>query len=156
LSASRYRPGDAWAIHPDNPLEVTTGRFTRADFTLRQGGRPGLARGGAVATGKTGLTGRAVDPAGSPVAGLTALVYRGQDIQRMPDFAAAPTGGDGRFVVHLPTAGRYCVVLRSRTRGQPRRGELYGTLEPRTAPCREIAAGQMLDVGTVTVAPYRR
>lgn len=150
------RPGDAWAIFPDNPVSVAPGRISRADFLLQGASRFGLGRVGSLVSGDTGFTGQVVDRAGRPVAGVMALAYPTPDFHRMPDFTSTATGGEGRFHLYLPAGGRYCLAVRGGHRGQPRPGELYGTLGAGEAACRTVAAGRMVDVGTIVVTPYQR
>ncbi|AMV70789.1 hypothetical protein DBW_0387 [Desulfuromonas sp. DDH964] len=150
------QPGDAWALFPDNPIAVAPSRVGRADFVLMGGNRPQLGRNARLASSDTGFTGSVVDASGQPVAGVIAMAYRDSDFHRMPDVTSPATQIDGHFILHVPAAGRYCLVVRSGSRGQPVAGELYGLLGRGEDACREVGSGQMLDVGTLTVTPYRR
>ncbi|NIQ93398.1 MAG: hypothetical protein GWN87_03715, partial [Desulfuromonadales bacterium] len=69
------------------------------------------------------------------------LAYRSADFQRMPDLTSMPSDEEGRFVLYVPGPGRYCLAARSKTRGQPRTGEPYGTLGPGKDACRDVTAG---------------
>lgn len=148
------RPGDTWAIYPDNPARVQAGRLLQIDFRLQGSGRPLLGRNAALARSDTGFSGTVVGADGRPVAGIIVMAYPGTDFHRMPDFTALPSGEDGRFTLHLPASGRFCLAARARRRGQPVAGELYGLLGPGPASCREAREGQILDVGTLRVTPY--
>lgn len=148
------RPGDAWAVYPRNPVVVTAEGGGRADFRLQGVIQPHLLKEGSLAGGETGVRGRLVAGDGAPLAGGFVLAYRDADFRRMPDFTSAPSDADGRFVLYLPAGGRYCLAARTRTRGQPVAGEPYGQLGAGGAACREVAAGALLDVGTIRLQPF--
>lgn len=150
------RPGDAWAVFGQNPVTVRSGMTSRADLVLRGVTQPMLLREGSLSSGDTGFTGRIVDAGGQPVAGAITLAYRTPDHRRMPDFTAAATGADGRFILYLPLGGRYCLAARTKTRGQPLEGEPYGVLAGGDEGCRSVERGDLLDVGTIILHPYHR
>lgn len=150
------RPGDAWALYPRNPVTVEEGRTSLADFLLQGVTQPMLMRQGSLTGGDTGFTGRIVDGQGRPVAGAFALAYEGGDFRRMPDFTSAAVGEDGAFALYVSEPGTYCLAARTRTRGQPMAGELYGTLGEGERGCRKLERGRIEDVGEIVVTPYRR
>lgn len=163
---SRYRPqggsdgppraGDAWAIHPGNPVAVATGQALRVDFQLTAVSQPMLLRGGSLGSGDTGFRGRLLDAQGRAVSGAIALAYNDLDFQRMPEHTSAAVDETGQFSLYVPQPGRYCLAARQRTRGQPAQGELYGMLGAGEAACRKVAAGQIIDVGAIRLTPYLR
>lgn len=148
--------GDAWAIAAENPVSLREEQTRRVDFSLRQVSQPMLLRGNSLSSGDTGFRGRLVDDKGRPVPGALALAYRDLDFQRMPDLTSAAVAADGRFVLYLPDAGRYCLAARQKTRGQPTRGELYGLLGDGENPCRQARQGEIVDVGDIHLTPYLR
>lgn len=150
------RPGDAWAVFGQNPVAVRQGMTSHADLVLRGVTQPMLLKEGSLSSGDTGFSGQIVDANGQPVVGAITLAYRTPDHRRMPDFTAAPTGQDGRFVLYLPLGGKYCLAARTKTRGQPLDGEPYGVLAGGEEGCRTIARGELLDVGTIILLPYQR
>lgn len=162
----RYRPqggsdgppraGDAWAIHPGNPVVVVSGLALRIDFQLSAVSQQMLLRGGSLGSGDTGFRGRLVDVRGAAVAGAFALAYNDLEFQRMPDHTSAAVDETGQFTLYVPQPGRYCLAARQRTRGQPVQGELYGMLGKGAAACRKVASGQIIDVGAIRLAPYLR
>ncbi|WP_429884855.1 hypothetical protein [Geoalkalibacter halelectricus] len=149
------RSGDAWAPHPGNPLEVHPETLTRADFRLRTVSQPQIMKQGTLTGGDTGFSGQIQDAQGRPVSGATVMAYGDLNFQRMPDHTALATGDDGLFTLYVPEAGSYCLVVRTRTRGQPIRGELYGTLGVGEQACRAVEKGQIRDLGVIEVRPYR-
>lgn len=150
------RAGDAWSIFAANPLVVSAGQTSRADFRLQGVAQPMLLKQGSLTAGDTGFTGRVVDRAGQPVAGAFALAYATADFRRMPDHTSPAVGEDGHFALFVPQGGRFCLAVRTKTRGQPMAGELYGVLGEGAAGCREITSGVILDVGDITVTPYSK
>lgn len=150
------RTGDAWGVFAGNPVTVRQGMTSHADLLLHTVTQPMLLREGSLSSGDTGFSGRIVDAAGQPVAGAITLAYRTLDQRRMPDFTAATTGEDGRFALYLPLGGKYCLAARTRTRGQPLDGELYGVLADGEEGCRTISRGEILDIGIIVLRPYHR
>lgn len=150
------RPGDAWAPHPGNPLEVRSETTTRADFRLLAITQPLIMKQGTLTSGDTGFSGQIRDAEDLPVSGAVVMAYRDRDFQRMPDHTALATGEDGVFTLYVPDAGSYCLVARTRTRGQPVQGELYGTLGSGEQACREVRRGEIQDLGVIRVRPYRQ
>ncbi len=149
------RPGDAWAIHGDNPVRVAEGAIRTIDFALQAGAVPRQVRTGSLAAGDTGFRGRLVDAQGRPMPGAFVLAYRDADFHRMPDLTSSPADDNGRFALYVGDVGRYCLAARTQTRGQPRAGEPYGTLGEGEGACRQAVAGEIRDIGTIVLAPYR-
>ena len=150
------RAGDAWALPARNPVTVAPGTVTTIDFVLHTVAQPMLMREGTLTSGDTGFTGVLVDVAGRPVAGAFVIAYPDSDFRRMPAATSPAVGEDGRFVLYLERPGQWCLAARTRTRGQPVAGELYGVLGEGAAGCREVATGQVIDVGPLRLIPYRR
>ncbi|MDF1580489.1 MAG: hypothetical protein P1P74_06870 [Desulfuromonadales bacterium] len=148
------RAGDAWALFPHNPVIVRPGYTARADFVLRTQQRTHIAREGSLASGDTGFRGQLVAGDGTPLAGAFVLAYRNADFRRIPDYTSLPADAGGNFTLYLPTAGSWCLAARTATRGQPRRGEPYGRLGAGEAACRQLAQGEISDVGTIVLTPY--
>ncbi len=150
------KTGDIWAIYSANPLIVHQGTLQQINFRLQKAGQHMLLRGDSVSSGDTGFRGRLVDTNGQPLTGAFALVYRNNDFRRMPDYTSAAVGADGKFVIYVPDAGRYCLAARQRNRGQPIQGEPYGLLDKGKTGCRTIDKGTILNVGKIHLTPYLR
>jgi hypothetical protein len=150
------RAGDAWSLFTGNPLRVVANRTSRADFRLQGVTQPRLFKQGSLTSGDTGMRGTIIDAEGKAVAGAFVLAYSDGNFRHMPDFTSPVVGSDGRFTLYLPGPGRYCLAVRTKTRGQPQAGELYGVLGEGEGACRTLQGGEMLDVGTITVKPYQR
>lgn len=150
------RAGDAWALPAKNPVTVMSGKLVTADFALHMVTQPMLMREGTLTSGDTGLTGTLTDAAGRPLAGAFVIAYPDGDLKRMPEATSPAVGEDGRFTLYVDRPGRWCLAARTRTRGQPVAGELYGVLGEGAAGCREVSAGQVAEVGSIRLAPYRR
>jgi hypothetical protein len=150
------RPGDAWALPAQNPVVVRPGTLVAVDFVLHTVAQPMLMREGTLTGGDTGFTGVLLDAEGRPVAGAFVLGYPDGDYRRMPEATSPAVGADGRFTLYVERPGRWCLAARTRTRGQPVAGELFGVLGDGDAACRELGAGQLLEIGAIPLAPYRR
>ena len=149
-------PGDAWGMPVTNPVRVENGCTSRVDFQLQTMVRSMVMREGALSSGATGFTGRILDDRGQPAVGAFALAYRDHNFHRMPDFTSLPVNADGRFTLYLPEPGSYCLAARTRTRGQPVANEPYGVLEFENGGCPRVENGQLLEIGTIVLKPYRR
>jgi len=150
------RAGDAWALPVKNPVAVTPGQLTAVDFVLHTVAQPMLMREGTLTSGDTGFAGTLVDADTRPMAGAFVIAYPDSDLKRMPEATSPAVGEDGRFVLYVDRPGRWCLAARTRTRGQPVAGELYGVLGEGAAGCREVAAGELMEVGQIRLTPYRR
>ena len=148
------RPGDAWALPGNNPVRVKAEEPIRVDFVLQGVVDPRLMREGTLTGGDTGFSGRLVGPDRQPVAGAFVVAYPEANFKGMPAATSAAVAEDGRFILFVDRPGEWCLAARSRTRGQPVAGELYGRLGPGSAACRTLPNGQILDVGTISLAPY--
>lgn len=150
------RAGDAWALPPKNPVTVVPGAVAIVDFTLQTVSQPMLMREGTLTSGDTGFRGVLASADGRPLSGAFVIAYPDSDFRHMPEATSPAVGADGRFTLYLDRPGRWCLAARTRTRGQPVAGELYGLLGAGEAACRELSAGTIVDVGTITLTPYRR
>jgi hypothetical protein len=150
------RPGDAWALPNQNPVVVKTGRLTKIDFALQRVAQTMLMREGTLTGGDTGFSGALVDGEGQAVTGAFVIAYPEPDFRRMPEATSPAVGSDGRFLLYVPRPGTWCLAARTRTRGQPIAGELYGVLGAGPMACRTIAPGELLDVGEISLSPFQR
>ncbi len=148
------RPGDAWSLFPGNPVTVQAQRKSQADIRLQANIQPMQMKESILNTGDTGFTGRLADTSGQGVAGAFVLAYRDGDRRRMPDATSAAVGEDGAFTLFLPSSGRWCLAARTRTRGQPVAGELYGVLGEDEEGCRQIERGELQPIGTIILHPH--
>lgn len=149
------KPGDAWALPAQNPIEVKPDDVTKVNFILQGIAQPMLMREGTLTSGDTGFTGTLVDADGRPLAGAFVIAYPDTDFQRMPESTSPAVGEDGRFRLYVERQGQWCLAARTRTRGQPIAGEPYGTLGDKEHSCRNTVTGQLVDVGTIQLRPYQ-
>lgn len=150
------RTGDAWALPARNPVVVVADRLTAVDFILQTVAQPMLMREGTLTSGDTGFTGVLVDTSGQPLAGAFVIAYPDTDFRHIPEATSPAVGADGRFTLYVGRPGTWCLAARIRTRGQPMAGELFGVLGEGAAACRDLHAGQLLEVGPLRLSPYRR
>ncbi|MDT8442915.1 MAG: hypothetical protein RQ722_01380 [Desulfuromonadales bacterium] len=149
------KSGDAWALPAKNPVAVKANELTTVDFILQGIAQPMLMREGTLTSGDTGFTGLLLDADDQPVPGAFVIAYPAADYQRMPEATSPSVGEDGRFRLYVERAGRWCLAARTRPRGQPIAGELYGLLGIKEFGCRNTVSGQVIDVGTIRLTPYR-
>ncbi len=149
------KAGDAWALPAHNPVTVKPGEITIVNFVLQGIAQPMLMREGTLTSGDTGFTGLLLDASGQPVAGAFAIAYPDSDYQHMPEATSPAVGEDGRFHLYVKEPGQWCLAARTRTRGQPIAGELYGLLGSAQSGCRELVSGQIVDIGAIVLTPYR-
>lgn len=150
------RPGDVWALYPGNPVEVKADTISRIDLQLQGVPRAGLLQEGAAVAGQTGFRGRLLDRNGRPVPGAFVLGYRDQEVRRKPDASSPVVDANGLFTLYVTQPGNWCLAARTGSRGQPRKGELYGGWGVVEEPCREAIPGVVLDVGEIVLHPVRR
>jgi hypothetical protein len=149
------RIGDAWSLPSKNPITVITDDLTSVSFTLQGVSQPMLMREGTLTSGNTGFTGRLVNQHGEPLPGAFVIAYPEPDYQRMPQATSPAVGDDGRFNLFVKRTGQWCLAARTRTRGQPIAGELYGLLGNNSEGCRNAVSGQIIDIGTIRLSPYK-
>lgn len=149
------RPGDVWAVHPDNPVEVRPGYMTRVDFYLPRTAQ--MQPTAVLSAGDTGLRGRLVDSSGQPLAALVVLAYPSESERGRgkPEHLSRATDADGRFVLYLPQGGRYCLMARDQGRGRPGASDLYEIAGSDDAFCPSLSKGQIKDLGILTLQPRR-
>jgi hypothetical protein len=150
------KPGDAWALPAANPVTVKPGEVTTVNFVLQGISQPMLMREGTLTSGDTGFTGLLIDVDGQPLAGAFVIAYPEANFQRMPETTSPAAGKDGRFHLYVERTGQWCQAARTRTRGQPIAGEPYGLLGIKESGCRNAVSGQLIDVGTIRLTPYRQ
>lgn len=150
------KSGDAWALPAKNPVTVNPGEITTVNFVLQGIAQPMLMREGTLTSGDTGFTGLLIDSRSQPIPGAFVIAYPDTDFQRMPEATSATVGEDGRFHLYVERMGQWCLAARTRTRGQPITGELYGLLDTHESGCRNAVPEQIIDVGTIRLTPYRQ
>lgn len=146
---------DTWAIYEKNPLVLRSQEVRQVDLQLLQMATTSL-RNRPLSRSNSGFSGRLIGPNQKPVAGAVVLAYRNQDYRRSPEYVSTAVAEDGLFTLYVAPPGRYCLVARQGTRGQPRQGELYGLLGVGDAGCRELTKGEILDVGEIHLTPHLR
>ena len=156
VDAGPPKSGDAWALPAKNPVAVNPGEVTTVNFVLQGIAQPMLMREGTLTSGDTGFTGLLIDAKGQPIPGAFVIAYPDNDFQRMPEATSATVGEDGRFHLYVERMGQWCLAARTRTRGQPISGELYGVLGTNGSGCRNTVSGQIIDVETIQLTPYRQ
>ncbi len=148
------REGDALAIYPGNPVHARTGQqLTVSMEAVRkvQDGKESetISR----ATGMA-IRGQILDRQRRPVAGLHVFAYTDRVIgHKRPEALSAPTGPDGRFIVHLRQPGTFYIGARQEYGDSPAPGELFGMYDASADHGLEVAPGQSHDDILILVEP---
>jgi hypothetical protein len=150
------KAGDAWALPSQNPVRVEPDKTTVINFILQGIAQPMLMREGTLTSGETGFSGQLVDSDNKPLPGAFVIAYPDSDFQRMPEATSPAVGDDGQFQLFVKRPGQWCLAARTRTRGQPIAGEPYGKLGKEGSGCRKAVTGQIINVGTIRLTPYRQ
>ncbi len=117
-------PGDRFGVLPELPVRL--GRGERVRVLLETVELPSAERMGRFRAETARLLGRIVDPAGRPLAGMRACLYRSAQMLDRPEAFSEPTGADGRFVLETSAAGVLYLGARERLGGPPGPGERIG------------------------------
>lgn len=147
--------GDLNGAYPGNPVEVELGQTVNlGELPLRKVDPAAhdarMAKGKFQPTG-TGFTGRVVDPDGRPLGGLYVFAYLDSRMTGKPAYISAPTGHDGRFVLHLGNGGTYYLGARSAFGGPLEPGEWIGTYDKDPRHAAATTKGKMHPLGDITV-----
>lgn len=148
------REGDALAIHAGNPLHARSGEQLQANLeAVRKIQESSDSEALTRATGMA-ISGRVLDRQQQPLAGLHVFAYSDRVIgHRRPESLSAPTGPDGRFVMHLRQPGTYYIGARQEYGDSPAPGELFGMYDVSADHGLEVAAGQSHDNILILVEP---
>jgi hypothetical protein len=148
-------PGDLNGIFPHNPVEVIQGSYASlADLPLAPvdlGTRSDRRSTGKFKPTGTALSGRIVDAAGRPAAGIYLFAYSDSRMTGKPSHISEATGDDGRFVLHLSDGGAWFVGARSAFGGPLEPGERVGTYDGRSDHGVDVKRGERLDLGEIQV-----
>ncbi len=132
LAARRRRSPGVGALHPGDRfgvlphLPVRLGRGERIRVAVETVELPSAERMARFRAETARLSGRIVDPAGRPLAGMRACLYRSPQMLDRPEAFSEPTGHDGRFVLETSAAGVLYLGARERLGGPPDPRERVG------------------------------
>ncbi|PLY01685.1 MAG: hypothetical protein C0624_09915 [Desulfuromonas sp.] len=124
------RAGDMLGVYAGNPVMVAAAEQTEVVIeTVAKLGDDSRHETLGRQT-DTLLSGRVVDAAGKPLAGLHVFAYTDRVIgHQRPAALSTPTGSDGRFELFFPAGGLYYVGARQGYGDSPAPGELFGMFE---------------------------
>lgn len=148
-------PGDLNGSYPHNPVAVEKGQerdlgtfsLAAVDAEVQRQRR----QAGKFAATPTGLTGRAVDKDGRPLADIYVFAYLDSRMVGKPTYISDPTGSDGRFRLNLGAADTYFIGARSAFGGPLEPGEWVGTFDGRADHGVRVEAGRKRDLGDLTL-----
>lgn len=117
--------GDYFGYFADNPVVVKSGEVARVPLSLIEVPEKVEQLADSM-FGETSISGRIVDAAGQPLAGLRVLLYNDSLMLNRPLFVSQPSAADGSYVISFPQGGSYWLAARSQLGGPPLPGQFYG------------------------------
>lgn len=119
------RAGDSFGYYADNPLVIKPGQVARIGIDLVEVPENVKNLAGHL-FGHTSVSGRVLNLAGAPVAGVRVLLYADSSMLNRPLYVSQPSNERGEYVLSFPRGGQYYLVARNKLGGAPAPGELYG------------------------------
>ncbi|MCM2265926.1 MAG: DUF4198 domain-containing protein [Desulfuromonadales bacterium] len=148
--AGPMRAGDLFGYLPQNPLVIKEKQVARVQVPLIEVPEK-VEKFAATLFGNTSISGKIVDRAGKPVAGVHAILYADMMMLSRPAYVSQPSDAQGNFVVSFPDGGTYYLSARSTLGGTPTPGELYGRFAGTPDASIRIRTGQKLEGMTLAV-----
>lgn len=142
--AGPLQAGDLFGYLPGNPVTVGKDSVTKVSLPVIAVPEK-VSRHAATMFGQTRISGRIVDRAGKPLAGLQALLYADDTMLNRPLYVSQPTGEDGRFQLSFPTGGTFYLAARNSLGGTPAPGELYGRYQGAAGAALKVETGQAIE-----------
>lgn len=148
------REGDLFGILPGSPLTARAGELLRVEVGVVSKQKDDRANERFGRLDGPVLRGLVTDSAGQPLEGLYVFAYTDRVIgHQRPAALSPPTTADGRFVVHLPTAGTYYVGARQEYGDSPAPGELFGMYDDSADHGLTVATDEIRDNLRIAVEP---
>jgi len=146
------RSGDLYGIFSGNPLSARAGKVVAVELPLVVKQQDAASSETFGRSSNTLVRGRVVDTAGKPVANLHVFAYTDRVIgHQRPAALSAPTGPDGRFLLHLPGGGTYFVGARENYGDSPAPGERFGMYEETADHGLQVETGASIEEISITV-----
>lgn len=142
--AGPLQAGDLFGYLPGNPVTVGKESVTKVSLPVIAVPEK-VSRHAATMFGQTRISGRIVDRAGKPLAGVQALLYADDTMLNRPLFVSQPTGEDGLFQLSFPTGGTFYLAARNNLGGTPAPGELYGRYQGSAGAALKVETGQAIE-----------
>jgi hypothetical protein len=117
--------GDSFGYYAANPLVIKPGQVARVGIDLVEVPENVKKLAGHM-FGHTSVSGRVLNVAGSPVAGVRVLLYTDSSMLNRPLYVSQPSNERGEYVLSFPKGGQYYLAARNTLGGAPGPGELYG------------------------------
>lgn len=119
------RDGDFFGFYAANPLLIKEGELARVAIAMLEVPQK-VSRLADSLFGETSISGKVVNAAGQPVAGIRALLYSDPMMLNRPLYVSQPSAADGSFVLSFPNGGIYFLAARDALGGPPVPGQMYG------------------------------
>jgi hypothetical protein len=142
--AGPLQAGDLFGYLPANPVTVSKEGVTKVSLPVIAVPEK-VSRHAATMFGQTRISGRIVDRAGNPLAGVQALLYADDSMLSRPLYVSQPSGADGIFQLSFPNGGTFYLAARNSLGGTPAPGELYGRYQGTAGSALKIETGQALE-----------
>jgi len=148
--------GDRIGFYPGNPVVLRAGKALKIELATVEKQHSAAASETLLSAGATRISGRVVDAAGQPAAGVHVFAYTNRVIgHQRPAALSSPTGADGRFQVFLPTGGTYYLGAREFYGDSPAPGERFGLYQETADHGLTVATGERVDKLRIVVEPIR-
>lgn len=146
--------GDALAVYSANPLVARSGETARITLSAVRKTQEAADSESLVRATGMALRGTVVDRQGKPAVGVHVFAYTDPVIgHQRPAALSAPTGSDGRFIVHLREPGTYYFGARELYGDSPAPGERFGMYDETPDHGLTIKADAVVDGMTIVVEP---
>jgi hypothetical protein len=151
-------PGDLNAPYAQNPVSVSSGQQMDLGQIVLQPVDSSVhakrqAEGVFIKT-ETRLSGKVVDPEGSPVTDVYVFAYLDSRMVGKPVHVSSPTDAEGHFELYVSAGGTYYVGARSSYGGPLEPGEWVGTYDGSPDHGITVSQGARDDLGTITVREF--
>ena len=138
------RAGDLFGYLPTNPLQLKEGAVASVQIPVIEVPEK-VDRHAATLFGNTRITGKIMDAAGDPVAGVRAMLYDDSMMLSRPLYVSQESAADGTFALSFPKGGLYYLAARNELGGTPAPGELYGRYQGSQDHSVRIRTGKLLE-----------
>ncbi len=119
--------GDLYSYYRYNPVEVAGGSATVISIPLQEKKKDNDIHKFGLMGEEAGFTGVLRDGSGSPMDGLHVFAYREPVMgHHRPAAISSTSGKDGRYVIFLPSGGKYYIGARRGFGDSPGPGEYFG------------------------------
>ncbi|HEY3346176.1 MAG TPA: hypothetical protein VGK71_00995 [Nitrospirota bacterium] len=146
--------GDLYSRDPAGPIEVSAGKYARADLKL------GVMTGNMLLgvfpgkPGVQGMKGLIIERDGSPKKGAYAFAYKNPRMAGKPDYVSEWTREDGGYVLNIAEQGTYYIGARTGFMGVPKPDEPYGRYDGKRGAAVTVSEGGFVSGVDITLKKF--